>query len=94
VEALTDRDLLDYFATLMAFKAPGIQPGIRPEPILLQQAFGELFLGRAPAATDTNVMIARSDGSFATRTLTWPDLSPELEPQGLAARQDLRPAVR
>lgn len=89
---LTDRDLLDYFATLLAFKAPGIRPGIRPEPTLLQQAFGELFLGRAPAATDTNVLIARSDGSFATRTLTWPDFPPD--PQGLAARQDLRPTVQ
>jgi len=95
VAKLTDRDLLDYFATLMAFKAPGIRPGIRPEPILLQQAFGELFLGRAPAPTDINVLIARGDGSFAARTLTWPDFpSDGHDQQGVAARQDLRPTVQ
>jgi hypothetical protein len=44
-EALSARDLLDHFSTLLAVKGPDVTPGIRQEPAVLQHVFAEQFLG-------------------------------------------------
>jgi len=44
-QVLTDQDVIDHFATLLAIKAPAMAPGIRREPVLLQRVFAEAFLG-------------------------------------------------
>jgi hypothetical protein len=71
----SDRDLLDYFATLLAIKTPDTAPGIRQEPALLQRIFADQFLGGTTVASDLGapVLIDEGHGKFAARALVWPD---------------------
>jgi hypothetical protein len=71
--ALSDRDLVDHFSTLLAIKAPGGTGMVRERPVAVQQLFAEEFLHRAPnAATTAEVMVRSSDGAFGSRTMAWP----------------------
>jgi hypothetical protein len=62
-ELLSDRNLVDHFSTLLAVKAPGLAPGIRPEPVTLQGTFADLFLGGRRVGEDENgeVLVRTSD---------------------------------
>jgi hypothetical protein len=69
----SDRDLLDYFATILAIKTPGTTPGVREEPALLQEIFAEAFLGGpTERVAPGEVLIEELPDSFAARTLRWP----------------------
>lgn len=72
---LTQQDLLDHYATLLAIKAPGIAPGLRGEPVALQRVFAETFLGGAdPASPRPGTVFMRIDeeNRFSPLDLTWP----------------------
>lgn len=74
-ETLSERDLLDHFSTLLAIKAPGIAPGVHEEPVLLQRAFADNFLGGSENADGRpgEVLIwVESKDDFAARDLVWP----------------------
>jgi hypothetical protein len=69
----SDRDLLDYFATILAIKTPATTPGMRREPALLQEIFAEAFLGGSTKRVPSGeVLLEEASGSFAARTLRFP----------------------
>jgi hypothetical protein len=71
--ALTERDTLDHYSTLLAVKAPGVVPGIREEPVVLQRLFSEIFFGAAPDSdASADVLVRQGIDDFAPRSLVWP----------------------
>ncbi len=75
-ESLTEQDMIDHYATLLAIKAPGIAPGLRETPQALQRVFADTFLGgaRPTSPKPGEVFLRRDDADhFNTLKLTFPD---------------------
>jgi hypothetical protein len=72
-EALSDRDVVDHFSTLLAVKMPGLQPGLYEAPVALQSFFAEHVLGRhaSPDLGEVFVRIGEAH-DFARRKMAWP----------------------
>jgi hypothetical protein len=82
--ALTDQDLLDHYATLLAVKAPGFEPGIRDEPTVVQKIFADAFLDGRHGFDGDNVLVRTSeDYLFSARTLSFGDIIAEGPAAGL-----------
>jgi hypothetical protein len=74
-ELLTDQDLLDHYATLVAFKAPGIAAGPSDEPVALQNIFAKTFLGgvdETSAPPNTVFMRVDENNNFKALDFVWP----------------------
>jgi hypothetical protein len=96
-EKLHTQDKLDHFSTLLAIKSPDLRPGIRDEPVALQQIFAETFLGGSRSAGRvTGEVFVRTDEeseSFGSIQMAWPDAdtpvaeqSPPIKPQAAGRR--------
>jgi hypothetical protein len=73
----SNRNLLDYFAALLAVKAPGTKSGVHHEPVLLQHFFAQTFLGSDDEAPPSGeVLLREGSEEFASRILRWPDETP------------------
>ena len=71
-DVYSDQDLLDNFATLLAIKAPGVAPGVRDEPVPLQQIFAQRFLGRGIEAESNDLLVHTGDDDrFGPRPFVW-----------------------
>jgi hypothetical protein len=87
--ALTDQDLLDHYATLLAIKAPGFEPGIRDEPTVVQKIFADAFLdGRHGFAGDDVLVRTSEDYLFSARTLSFGDIIADGPAAGLRRMAD------
>ena len=74
-ELLTGQDLRDHYSTLLAIKAPGVAPGIKDEPVALQNIFAKTFLGRideTSAPPNTVFMRVDEDNNFKPVDFVWP----------------------
>jgi hypothetical protein len=73
-DTLSNQDLMDHFATLLAVKAPGVAPGLSEEPAVLQRVFAEQFLPDhdLPDPGTRDVLIRQGGSVFGSRDLVWP----------------------
>jgi hypothetical protein len=94
-DAITERDLLDHYSTLLALRQPDVTPGVREVPTDLQALFAETFLdGRAtPAALNLVWMRDQATNGFRSHTLRWPGLDSKLDAELISARRPLRPSI-
>jgi arylsulfatase A-like enzyme len=72
-QTLTDEDLFDHHATLLAIKAPGRAPGLRTDRVAIQRAFADIFLGGAAGdrLRPTEVLV-RNRGTETFRSYDFP----------------------
>ncbi len=92
-DELTEQDMIDHYATLLAIKEPGLAPGADDTPQALQHVFAETFLGGAlPSSPESNLAFMRvgEGDEFGALHFVWPDA-----PVPLASRsaQDAQSSV-
>jgi hypothetical protein len=86
-DVLTEKDLLDHYATLLAIKAPGVTPGLREQPAVLQRVFADAFLGGG-GDPGRSVFVRIGEGDeFAARAFVWPSGERTAGARTAAARQ-------
>ena len=98
-ERMTERDLVDHFATLLAIKRPGITPGVRAQPVPIQRIFAETFLDGGVGAELPGRVWLRDEttDAFVSRSLSWPGLPDDLsavEAEVHSARPRLRQSIQ
>ena len=72
---LSERDILDHFATLLAVKTPGSAPGVVHEPVEIQETFATSFLGAGTEETAAPGQVLVRDrrlSTFGSWQIAWP----------------------